>query len=62
MEQKDFPCYFIAGDNASLKAQKYYLRLFRLDLILMCIASIATIYSFNEIELRKYIYYVVFSL
>ncbi|WP_180118376.1 DUF4231 domain-containing protein [Acinetobacter sp. YH12096] len=60
MEQKDFPCYFIAGDNASLKAQKYYLRLFRLDLILMCIASIATIYSFNEIELRKYIYYVVF--
>lgn len=61
MEQEDFPSYFIAGDNASLKAQKYYLRLFRFDLILMCIASLVTVYSFNEIEYRKYAYYIVLA-
>ncbi|WP_347453797.1 DUF4231 domain-containing protein [Acinetobacter thermotolerans] len=60
MNQNDFPSFFIAGDNASLQAQKNYLFLFRLDLILMCIASIVTIYSFNEIEFRKFIYYLVF--
>lgn len=62
MKQDDFPSYFIAGDKASLKAQKSYLLLFRTDLILMCTASAITMYAFEYSDVKKIIFYFVFFI
>lgn len=55
MEEKDYPNYFIAGDRASLEAQKKYVYLSRVGLIITFIASLITIYEFENISYKVYI-------
>ena len=62
MEEKDYPNYFIAGDRASLEAQKKYVYLSRVGLIITFIASLITIYEFENISYKVYIYYVILIL
>ncbi len=56
MEEKDFPNYYIAGDQASLMAQRLYTRYVRLDLFLMVLSTSLTIYNFQSEESKKIIY------
>lgn len=56
MEEKDFPNYYIAGDQASLMAQRLYTRYVRLDLFLMVLSTSLTIYNFKSEESKKIIY------
>jgi hypothetical protein len=59
MQHYDFPNYFQASDNASLKAQKYYLNITRIDLISMVLASAFSIYNYQSTESKLVVY--VFS-
>ncbi|MDX3913879.1 MAG: DUF4231 domain-containing protein [Pseudosphingobacterium sp.] len=58
INNSDFPNYFIAGDNASLLAQKNYVQYVRWDLILMCISSVLAIYNYNSEDTKRVIYIV----
>lgn len=53
---KDYPNYYQAADCASIKAQKNYLCLIQIDLVLMILASLLTIYNFQEENSRAIIY------
>lgn len=52
----DFPNYFIAGDNASLKAQKIYMNLIRFDLGLICFGALLSIYNYQNTDTKMWIY------
>lgn len=56
IKSSDFPNYYIAGDNASLLAQKDYVSYVRWDLILMCISSLLAIYNYNSVDTKRIIY------
>lgn len=56
IENKDFPNYFIAGDNASLKAQKTYVNFILIDLILICIGAALSIYNWQTTNTKMWIY------
>lgn len=56
MEEKDYPNYFIAGDNTSKKAQNLYIKLVGATLILMCLGAIMSIYNFQDNNSKFYIY------
>lgn len=56
MRETDFPNYYIAGDRASLLAQKLYTRYVRFDLILMVSSAAMTIYNFQSEESKKILY------
>jgi len=58
MKNKDFPNYFQAADTASIKAQKNYLNLNLLNLVLMVLAAALTIYNFQSIQPKLWIYIV----
>lgn len=56
IQNNDFPNYFIAGDNASLKKQKTYVNLIRWDLILICIGAALSIYNWETTNTKTWIY------
>ena len=56
MIEKDFPSYFQASDNASKQAQSNYINIIRIDLISMIIASAMTIYNYQQVESKLYVY------
>lgn len=56
MKHSDFPNYFIAGDNASLLAQKKYVTYVRWDLVLMCISAALAIYNYTSEDTKRFIY------
>ncbi|WP_315508219.1 DUF4231 domain-containing protein [Capnocytophaga leadbetteri] len=56
MEEKDYPNYFIAGDNTSKEAQNLYIKLVGTTLILMCLGAIMSIYNFQDNNSKFYIY------
>ncbi len=56
MQNKDFPNYFIAGDNASIKAQKTYINCILVDLILICIGAALSIYNWQTTNTKMWIY------
>lgn len=56
INNSDFPNYFIAGDNASLLAQKTYVRYVRWDLILMCVSATLAIYNYNNEDTKRLVY------
>jgi hypothetical protein len=47
MQHSEFPNYFQASDNASIKAQKNYLNIIRIDLLSMIVASALAIYNYQ---------------
>jgi hypothetical protein len=59
MEDKDYPNYFIAGDRASLEAQRKYICLSRVGLIITFIASFISIF---EWEYKYHIILILFFL
>lgn len=61
MKYSDFPSYFQASDTASLKAQKYYLNITRIDLLSMILASALAIYNYQSTE-SKLVVYVISGL
>ncbi|MBL7707270.1 MAG: DUF4231 domain-containing protein [Taibaiella sp.] len=61
MQYSDFPNYFQASDNASIKAQKYYLNIMRIDLISMIIASALAIYNY-QLTQSKLVVYIISGL
>ncbi|MBD0833342.1 DUF4231 domain-containing protein [Aestuariibaculum sediminum] len=56
MELKDFPNYFQAADSISIKSQKSYLNIIRIDLISMIIAALLAIYSFQDVSQKFWVY------
>lgn len=58
MQYSDFPNYFQASDNASIKAQKYYLNIIRIDLISMILASALAIYNYQSTQAKFFVYIV----
>lgn len=58
MKNSDFPNYFQASDNASMKAQKSYLNITRIDLISMVLASGLAIYNFQSTQSKLLVYIV----
>ncbi|WON93820.1 DUF4231 domain-containing protein [Sphingobacterium sp. UGAL515B_05] len=56
IKDTDFPNYFLAGDNASKSAQKYYVRYVRWNLILMSISAAIAIYNYNTEESKRIVY------
>ena len=56
MEEKDYPNYFIAGDRASLEAQKKYIIFTRIIAILTILYASLTIYSPEDFEYKRYLY------
>lgn len=61
MQNSEFPNYFQASDSASLKAQKNYLNITRIDLLSMILASALTIYNYQSTE-SKFSIYVISGL
>ncbi|MBF8456716.1 DUF4231 domain-containing protein [Kaistella sp. G5-32] len=53
MDEKDFPNFYIAGDSASLSAQKFYTNYIKWSLISMLTAAVVAIYSFQEVESKR---------
>lgn len=56
MKNTDFPNYFIAGDNASLLAQKNYVTYVRWDLVLMCLSAALAIYNYTGEDAKRIVY------
>lgn len=56
MDIQDFPSYYQASDSISIKSQKYYLNIIRIDLIAMIIAVSLSVYSFQCVNLKIWIY------
>ncbi|OPB88517.1 DUF4231 domain-containing protein [Elizabethkingia ursingii] len=56
MIDSNYPNYFIAGDSASKKAQKWYIRLVGIDLILMIASAIFSIYNYQSEDSKLLIY------
>jgi hypothetical protein len=56
MQYSDFPNYFQASDTASVKAQKYYLNITRIDLLSMILASALAIYNYQSTESKLVVY------
>lgn len=61
MQNSEFPNYFQASDSASLKAQKNYLNITRIDLLSMILASALAIYNYQSTE-SKLVFYVISGL
>ncbi len=58
MKYSDFPSYFQASDTASLKAQKFYLNIIRIDLLSMIFSSALAIYNYQSIESKLVVYFI----
>jgi hypothetical protein len=56
MENNNYPNYFVAGDNASNKAQFWYILLFGFDLLLMVLSAIISVYNYKTVESKTIIY------
>lgn len=56
MKDSDYPNYFIAGDSASKKAQKWYIRLIGIDLLLMISSAALSVYNYQSEESKTAIY------
>lgn len=56
MKYQDFPNYFQAADTASIKAQKRYLNYNLFNLVSMVLAAALTVYNFQEIQPKLWIY------
>ena len=61
MNDTNYPNYFIAADTTSQKAQFWYIRLFGLDLLLMVLSALLSIYNYQT-EYSKTIVYAVSGL
>lgn len=58
MQYSDFPNYFQASDKASIKAQKHYINITRIELISMIIASALAIYNYQSTQSKLVVYIV----
>lgn len=56
MRLKDFPSYYQAADRLSIRSQKSYLNIIRIDLFAMIIAALLAIYSFQNVTYKLWIY------
>jgi hypothetical protein len=56
LEKTDFPGIQQAADKASDKSQEYYINLVRSNLVVGVIAALITIYNFEQIEPKLYVY------
>lgn len=56
MKNKDFPSFFIAGDNASLKSQKSYITFVKWDLSLMVFSATLSIYNYSSEYTKFWVY------
>lgn len=56
MTDKNYPNYFMAGDSASKLAQKWYIRLVGIDLLLMVLSAILSIYNYQTKESKEIVY------
>lgn len=56
MKDSDYPNYFIAGDSASKKAQKWYIRLIGIDLLLMISSAALSVYNYQSEESKTAVY------
>ena len=56
MIEKDFPSYYQASDSSSINAQSNYINILRVDLISMIIASAISIYNYQQVESKLYVY------
>ena len=56
MNDNNYPNYFVAGDTASKKAQFWYIRLFGLDLLLMVLSAILSVYNYQTDESKTIVY------
>lgn len=61
IQNSEFPNYFQASDNASLKAQKNYLNIMRFDLLSMILGSALAIYNYQSTQ-SKFSVYVISGL
>lgn len=62
MEKNDFPGIQQAADKASDKSQKYHINLVRANLIVGVTAALITIYNFEQIEPKLYVYIISLGL
>lgn len=56
MNLEEFPNYYQASDSASIKSQKSYLNIIRIDLFAMIFAALLAIYSFQDVSEKFWIY------
>ncbi|MBP3944559.1 DUF4231 domain-containing protein [Sphingobacteriaceae bacterium WQ 2009] len=56
MENKNYPNYYIAGDDASLKAQSRYVRFVKFDLLLMVFSALICIYNYQTEDSKLIVY------
>lgn len=56
MENKNYPNYYIAGDEASLKAQSTYVRFVKIDLLLMVFSALICIYNYEKADSKLVVY------
>lgn len=62
MQKTDFPSIQQAADKASDKAQKLYINLVRLNLVISVVAALITIFNFEKEEPKLYIYVISLGL
>jgi len=56
MENKNYPNYYIAGDEASLQAQSTYVRFVKFDLLLMVFSALICAYNYQTEDSKLVIY------
>ena len=56
MNTKEYPNYYLAADQASLKAQSTYVRYVKWDLILMICSALITVYNYQTEESKLVVY------
>jgi uncharacterized membrane protein len=56
MESKNYPNYYIAGDEASLDAQSRYVRFVKLDLLLMVFSALICVYNYQTEDSKLIVY------
>jgi hypothetical protein len=56
MKKNDFPSYYQASDDASIKAQRLFLITIIIDLMSMIFASLLVIYNYQTSESKFYVY------
>ncbi|HEY9006585.1 MAG TPA: DUF4231 domain-containing protein [Ohtaekwangia sp.] len=56
MKKEEYPSLYRAADEAAASSQNLYVRLIAIDLVLMVISALATIYNFQSNDAKEWVY------
>ncbi|AUN99085.1 hypothetical protein C0V70_13440 [Bacteriovorax stolpii] len=52
-KENDYPSIYLSADKASIQAQNFYLWLIKIDLALMIVAALLTVFNYQDLEVKR---------